>query len=144
MTYFFLSTYLEEGLVGKSNQDSCMRISSRNGMNRHGGPFVHFESMSWSYVAPLQFIRSARAQYLNEDLRTSNHKTCFSFALKYLQDLQIPLPFWYGWVENGLNGWNDQANCKSYRHFWAKMKLILWLGDLKASLRNSTEKFRYS
>ena len=27
---------------------------------------------------------------------------------------------------------NGQAKCKSYGHFWAKLKHVLWLGDLKA------------
>ena len=36
-----------------------------------------------------------------------------------------------------------QAWCKSYGHLRAKLKHVLWLGDLKASLRNSIEKFIY-
>ena len=36
---------------------------------------------------------------INEALRSSNHKTGFSFALKCLQDLNFAWQFWYGWAE---------------------------------------------
>ena len=76
------------------------------------------------------------AAFFNEALRSPNHKTCFSFAQKCLEDLQFH-PFSPFLTQPYQNG---QANCKSYRHFRAKLKHVLWLEDLKASLRNCTEK----
>ena len=64
----------------------------------------------------------------NEAFRSLNHKTCFSFALKC------------------LNGQNSRVKLKSYRHFRAKLKHVLWLGleHFKTSLRNSSEKLIYN
>ena len=76
-------------------------------------------------------------EFLNEALRSPNHKTCFSFAQKCLEDLLQFHPFSPFSTQPYQNG---QANCKSYRHFRAKLKHVLWLEDLKASLRNCTEK----
>ena len=76
-------------------------------------------------------------EFLNEALRSPNHKTCFSFAQKCLEDLLQFHPFSPFSTQPYQNG---QANCKSYRHFRAKRKHVLWLEDLKASLRNCTEK----
>ena len=74
-------------------------------------------------------------------LPTTKH--FLSFILGCPQDFNFARPFWYGWVETGLNGRNGRAKLKSYRHFRAKLKHVLWLGDPKASLSNSSEKLIY-
>ena len=65
-------------------------------------------------------------ELLNEALRSPKHKTCFSFALKCLQDFIFALPFWYGQIEIGQNGQNDNpVKLKSYGYFRAKLKHVL-------------------
>ena len=65
-------------------------------------------------------------EFLNEALRSHNHKTCFSFAQK-------SWPFW-------LNGRKSPSKVPVLQAFLSKTKTCLWL---EASLRNSTEKFIY-
>ena len=71
-------------------------------------------------------------------LPTTKH--LFSFILGCPQDFNFARPFWYGWVETGLNGQNDWAKLKSCGHPRIKLKNVLWSGDLKASLRIAAEK----
>ena len=79
-------------------------------------------------------------ELLNEALRSPNHKTCFSFALRCTQDLHQARPFWCGWVETGLNGQKLMGKCKFCMHLRAKLIRVLWLGDLKAALKNAAAK----
>ena len=67
-------------------------------------------------------------------------KYFFSFILGCPQDFNFARPFWYGWVETGLNGQNIQPKLKSCGQPRIKLKKILWSGDLKASLRIVAEK----
>ena len=85
------------------------------------------------------FLRQFSMKLLG--LLTTKH--IFSFILGCPHDFNFDRPFLYGWVETGLNGQNGWANSKSCRHFRAKLKHVLWLGDLKASLSNSSEKLIY-
>ena len=82
-------------------------------------------------------------QLTNNAFYPPNHKTHFSFALGCPQDFNFAQQFWYGRVETGLNRQNGWAKLKSYRHFRAKLKHDLQLGDLKASLINCAEKLIY-
>ena len=67
----------------------------------------------------------------------------FSFALKCIQDLHFPIHFGQFGPVSTQPHQNGRAWCKSYGHLRAKLKHVLWLGDLKASLSNSIEKFIY-
>ena len=58
------------------------------------------------------------AVFVSEALRCPNPKTCFGFAQK---------------------SQNRRAKCKSYRHFRAKLKHLLRLGHLRASLRKTAK-----
>ena len=81
--------------------------------------------------------------FFNEALRSPNHKTCFSFALGCIQNFHFIIHFCpFGPVSTQPHQ-NGQAWCKSSGHLRAKLKHVLWLGDLKASLRNSPEKLNY-
>ena len=82
-------------------------------------------------------------ELFNEALRSPNHKTCFSFALKCIQDLHFPIHFGQFGPVSTQPYQNGRAWCKSYGHLRAKLKNVLWLGDLKAPLSNSIEKFIY-
>ena len=73
-------------------------------------------------------------------LLTTKH--FLSFILGCPQDFNFAWPFWYGWVETGLNGQNRQAKLKSCGHPGIK-KNVLWSGNLKASLRIATKKNRF-
>ena len=53
-------------------------------------------------------------------LPTTKH--IFSFILVCPQDFNFAWPFWYDWVETGLNGQNSQAKLKSYGHPRIKLK----------------------
>ena len=53
-------------------------------------------------------------------LPTTKH--CFSFILGSPQDFNFAWPFWYGWVETGLNGQNGRAKLKSFGHPRIKLK----------------------
>ena len=79
-------------------------------------------------------------ELLNEALRSPNHKTCFSFALKCIQDLHFPIHFGQFGPVSTQPHQNGRAWCKSCVHLRAKLKHVLWLGDLKASLKNAAEK----
>ena len=72
------------------------------------------------------------------DLPTTKH--FFSFILGCPQDFNFDRPFWYGWVETGLNGQNGRAKFESCGHPRIKLKNILWSGDLKTSLRIAAKK----
>ena len=43
-------------------------------------------------------------EFFNQGLRSSKHKTCFSFALGGPKDFNYVRQFWCGWVESGPNG----------------------------------------
>ena len=66
----------------------------------------------------------------------------YNLAIKSNNDAKMCSfwPFWYGWVEIGLNGQNGWTKLKSCGHPRIKFKNILWLGDLKASLRIDSKK----
>ena len=80
------------------------------------------------------------AAILNETFWSPNLKTCFSFSLRCPQDLHQARPFWCGWVENGQNGQKWMGKCKCCVHPRAKLKHVLWSGDLNASLRIAPKK----
>ena len=72
------------------------------------------------------------AAFFNEALWSPIHKTCFSFALGCIQNLHFPInfcPFSPVLTQPQQNG---RAWCKSCVHLRAKLKHILWLGDLNA------------
>ena len=64
------------------------------------------------------FLRQFSTKLLG--LPTTKHFS--SFILGCPQDFYFARPFWYGWVETGLNGQNGQAKLKSYRHPRIKLK----------------------
>ena len=70
----------------------------------------------------------------NDSFYPPNHKTHFSFALWCPQDFNFALQFWCGRVETGLNRWKWMEKLKFCMHPRTKLKHVLWLGDLKASL----------
>ena len=73
-------------------------------------------------------------ELLNEALRSPNHKTCFSFDLKCLCGI-LTLPRHFTHPVQFQPGHTKIAG-----HFRAKLKYVLWLGDLKASLSCSSKK----
>ena len=77
-------------------------------------------------------------EFFNEAFRSPNLKTCFSFALRCPQDFHQAQQFWCGQVETGPNGQKWMGKLKFCMHPRAKLKHVLWLGDLKASLINCT------
>ena len=83
------------------------------------------------------------AAFFNEGLRSRNQKTYFSFALGCPQD------FNFAWLFRPFSPvspqpyQNGRAKLKSYGHFKAKLKHVLWLGDLKASYIIASEKKLY-
>ena len=79
---------------------------------------------------------------LNEAFRSPDHKTFFlSFILGCPQDFNFAWPFWYGWVETGLNGQNGWEKLKSCGHPRIKLKkCFVVAGDLKVSLRIAAKK----
>ena len=80
------------------------------------------------------------AAFFNEALRSPNHKTCFSFALGCIQNLHFPIHFCPFSPVSTQQHQNGRAWCKSCVHLRAKLKHVLWLEDLKASLKNAAEK----
>jgi hypothetical protein len=75
-------------------------------------------------------------QLTNDTFYPPNHKTHFSFALGCPQDFNFAWQFWCGRVETGLNWRKWMGKLKLCMHSRAKLKHVLWLGDLKASLIN--------
>ena len=83
---------------------------------------------------------TASVEFFNEALRSPNHKTCFTFALGCIQNFYFSIHFCpFGLVSTWPHQ-NCRAWLKLYGHPRAKLKLVLRLGDLKASLKNSTAK----
>ena len=76
-------------------------------------------------------------QFINEALRSPNHKTCFSFALGCPEDFNFPIHFRPFSPVSTQPHQNCQTKLKSCGPPRAKLKHVLWLGDLKASLKNS-------
>ena len=64
-------------------------------------------------------------------LRSPNHKICFSFALKCIQNLHFPIHFGQFSPVSTQPHRNGRAWCKSYGPPREKLKHVLWLGDLK-------------
>ena len=88
----------------------------------------------------LIFLRQFPMKLLG--LPTTKH--FFSFILGCPQDFNFArsfCPFSPVLTQPYQNG---QATLNSYRHFTVKLKYILWLGDLKASFSNSSEKSIYN
>ena len=79
-------------------------------------------------------------QLTNDVFYPPNHKTHFSFALGCPQGFNFSWPFWCGWVETGLNGQKWMGKGKFCMHPRAKIIHVLWLGDLKDSLKNVAAK----
>ena len=77
---------------------------------------------------------------LNEAFRSPDHKTFFSLILGCPQDLNFARPFWYGWVETGLNGRNGRAKCKSCGRPRIKLKKCLVVGRPKSFIENCRKK----
>ena len=67
-----------------------------------------------------------------------NHRTCFNFALEGPQEFHFVWQFWCCWIETWPNGRKWMGKLKSCMHIpRAKLKHVLWSGDLKDSLKNS-------
>ena len=73
------------------------------------------------------FLRQFSMKLLG--LLTTRH--FFSFILGCPQDFNFAQPFWYGWVETGLNGQNGWAKLKSYGHPRIKLKKSFVVGRKK-------------
>ena len=71
------------------------------------------------------FLRQFSMKLLG--LLTTKH--FFSFILGCPQDFHFAWPFWYGWVETGLNGQNGQAKLKSCGHPRIKLKKCFVCGQ---------------
>ena len=69
-------------------------------------------------------------------MKPSNHKTCISFPLKCPKDFNFAQPFC---PFSPVSYQNCQVKLKSYGSSREKLKHLLWLEDLKASLINSTK-----
>ena len=67
-------------------------------------------------------------------------KYFFSFILGCLQDFNFAQPFWYGWVETGLNGLNGWAKLKSYEHPRIKLRKYFVVGRPKSFIENCLRK----
>ena len=78
------------------------------------------------------------AAFFNEALWSPNHKTCS--ALGCIQNLHFPIHFCPFSPVPPQPHQNSQAWCKCCVHLRAKLKHVLWLGDLKASLKNAAAK----
>ena len=76
-------------------------------------------------------------------LPTTKH--FFSFILGCLQDFNFAQPFWYGWVEIGLNGRNSRAKWKSCGHPRIKLKKMfcMSLRRSKSFIENCHKKNRF-
>ena len=85
------------------------------------------------------FLRQFAMKLLG--LPTTKH--FFSFILGCPQDFNFARPFRPFSPVSTQPYQNGRAKLKSYRHFRAKLKHVLWLGDLKASLSNSIENIIY-
>ena len=88
----------------------------------------------------MKFNEYSLWKLINEALRSPNHKRCFSFALKYLYDFNFAQPFCPFSPVSTRPCQNWQTNLKSYGSSREKLKHLLWLEDLKASLINCPEK----
>ena len=67
-------------------------------------------------------------------------KYFFSFILGCPQDFHFAWPFWYGWVETGLNGQNGQAKLKSCGHPRIKLKKYFVVRRPKSFIENCCRK----
>ena len=67
-------------------------------------------------------------------------KYFFSFILGCPQDFNFAWPFWYGWVETGLNRQNGRAKLKSYGHPRIKLKKYFVVGRPKSFIENCLRK----
>ena len=71
-------------------------------------------------------------------LPTTKH--FFSFILGCPQDFNFAWPFWYGWIETGLNRQNSQAKLKSCRHPRIKLKTWFVVGRPTSFIENCSKK----
>ena len=71
-------------------------------------------------------------------LPTTKH--FFSFIQGCPPDFNFARPFWYGWVETGLNGQNDWAKLKSCGHPRIKLKKCFVVGRPKSFIENCCRK----
>ena len=81
------------------------------------------------------------AVFLSEALRCPNPKK--GFAQKCLQDLHFARPFRSFRPVSTQPYQSGRAKCKSYRHFRAKLKHVLRLGHLRASLSYTAKEIIY-
>ena len=73
--------------------------------------------------------------------RSPDHKIFFfSFILGCPQDFHFARPFWYGWVETGLNGQNSRAKLKSGGHPRIKLKKCFVVRRPKSFIENCCKK----
>ena len=71
-------------------------------------------------------------------LPTTKH--FFSFIVGCPQDFNFDQPFWYGWVETGLNGRNGRAKLKSCGHPRIKLKKCFVVGRPNSFIGNCHRK----
>ena len=69
-----------------------------------------------------------------------NTKHFYSFILGCPQVFNFAQPFWYGWVETGLNGQNSRAKLKSCGHPRIKLKKCFVIGRPKSFIENCHKK----
>ena len=113
--------------------DKQKNIFYNNIITEHLRTFTEYYLSTVDYVLRINFAM----KFFNEAWMTPNCKGCFSFVQGSLQICPTARHLWWGWDEYGQMGQKRAGFGQICRLPRAKLKHVLWLGDLKAWLKNS-------